>query len=75
MKLGNNTLEIKQEDDMSEYLIVLHAHRPTRAQLGELDMVKTVDERWTYFLDTLSARATPGKVLGTTTPGDVIGVS
>lgn len=74
MKPGNNILEIRQQDDLSEYLIVLHAHRPTRAQLAEFDVVKTADEHWKCFLDVLSARVIPGKVVGTTTAG-VVGSS
>lgn len=73
MKPGNNTLEIRQQGDLSEYLVVLHAHNPTRAQLAELDVVKTVDERWKHFLDALSARAVPGKIRSTP-PAGVVGV-
>ncbi|KAH0832837.1 hypothetical protein J3R83DRAFT_11764 [Lanmaoa asiatica] len=69
MKPGNNTLEIRQQDDLSEYLVVLHAHRPTRAQLAELDVVKTADEQWKWFLDALSMRAAPGKMLSTAVVG------
>lgn len=73
MKPGNNTLEIRQQGDLSEYLVVLHAHHPTRAQLAELDMVKTVDEHWKRLLDALSAPAVPGKMLSTP-PACVVGV-
>lgn len=73
MRLGHNTLEIRQQGDLSEYLVVLHAHHPTRAQLVELDAIKTADERWKRFLDVLSAQAVQGKVLGTT-PAGVVGV-
>ncbi|KAI9568165.1 hypothetical protein HD554DRAFT_2100326 [Boletus coccyginus] len=73
MKPGNNTLEIRQQGDLSEYLVVLHAHNPTRGQLAELDVVKTVDERWKQFLDALSARAAPGKIRSTP-PAGVVGV-
>jgi hypothetical protein len=73
MKPGNNTLEIKQQGDLSEYLVVLHAHHPTRAQLAELDMVKTVDEHWQRLLDALSTRAVPGKMLSIS-PACVVGV-
>lgn len=62
MKLGNNTLEIVQKDDLSEYLIVLHAHPPTRTQLADLEVVRGADERWERFLDVLSGRVASGKV-------------
>lgn len=63
MQLGDSTLEISQKDDLSEYLVVLHAHRPTRAQLAELDAIKVVDQRWKRFLDVISARVVPEKTL------------
>lgn len=72
MKQGNNTLEIRQWDDLSEYLIVFHAHRPTRMQLAELDEVKTSDERWRCFLDALSVRGARGKTPSTATAGVVM---
>ena len=73
MRPGTNTLEIRQQGDLSEYLVVLHAHHPTRGQLAELDVVKVVDERWKQFLDAVSARAVPGKMLGSA-PAGVVGV-
>lgn len=73
MKPGTNTLEIRQQGDLSEYVVVLHAHHPTQAQLAELDVVRTADERWKRFLDVLSARVVPGKPLGTT-PAGIAGV-
>lgn len=74
MRPGNNTLEIRQRDDLSEYLVVFHAHRPTRAQLAGLDAVKTAGERWKRFLDVVSGRAVPGKMLGDA-PAGIFGVS
>ncbi|KAF8123402.1 hypothetical protein EV363DRAFT_1547595 [Boletus edulis] len=73
MKPGNNTLEITQHGDMSEYMVVFHAHHPTRAQLAEFDVVKIADERWKRFLEVLSARAMPENMMGTA-PAGAIGV-
>ena len=74
MKPGNNTLEMRQNSDLSEYLIVLHAHRPTRAQLAELDVVKSTDERWKRLLDVLSGRTIPRETCGNI-PAGVVGGS
>lgn len=71
MNSGNNTLQINQQGDLSDYLLVLYAHRPTRAQLTEIDVVRDADERWRHFLDALSARVVPGKVPDTTAAGVV----
>ncbi|KAH7920893.1 hypothetical protein BV22DRAFT_1050031 [Leucogyrophana mollusca] len=53
-QLGKNTLLINQLCDASEYMFVLHAHYPTRAQLAALAAEKRrMDEQWAQSLSAL----------------------
>ncbi|KAI6033399.1 hypothetical protein EDC04DRAFT_2208720 [Pisolithus marmoratus] len=52
---GENTLQIIQYGDLSDYVFVIHAHHPTGAQLAELRTIHAADQKWRTFLDSMCA--------------------
>ncbi|KAL4064584.1 hypothetical protein J3A83DRAFT_4100971, partial [Scleroderma citrinum] len=58
IRLGDNSLQIVQYGDLSDYAFVLHAHHPTKAQLRDLSKIHTANEQWESFLESLSSPVT-----------------
>lgn len=46
IKSGENAFSVVQQSDMSNYMFVLHAHHPTKAQLGHLASCRQKREDW-----------------------------
>ncbi|KAG6832734.1 hypothetical protein H0H92_012306 [Tricholoma furcatifolium] len=49
MCLGENVIGLKQSGDMTPYVFVLRMHRPTGAQLEELERRRQKDRDWNNF--------------------------
>lgn len=50
---GENSVEISQYGDLSDYIFVIHAHHPTKPQLVELEKTIAANEGWRSFLKDL----------------------
>lgn len=49
MKLDDNSFQIVQYGDLSDYAFVFHAHHPTQAQLAHLNKIRAANEQWKTF--------------------------
>ncbi|RDB21025.1 hypothetical protein Hypma_011394 [Hypsizygus marmoreus] len=46
LRIGENFVELVQHGDMSEYIFVLRAHHPTRAQIQQVEHRRNKDRDW-----------------------------
>lgn len=58
MKLDDNSFQIVQYGDLSDYAFVFHAHHPTPAQLVHLNKICAANEQWKTFVDSLCSPVT-----------------
>lgn len=54
LTVGRNVIKLSQTRDMSQYIFVLHAHCPTRAQLQEVDGRRRRDGKWQEWVGHMS---------------------
>jgi len=51
---GKNAIKLNQTTDMSQYIFVLHSHRPTQAQLQEVNGRRLRDKEWQEWVRHMS---------------------
>jgi hypothetical protein len=52
---GRNQIQLQQTADFRHFLFVLHAHRPTRQQLEQLQQYEYQTKEWRQFLEKFAA--------------------
>lgn len=58
MKLDDNSFQIVQYGDLSDYAFVFHAHHPTQAQLAHLNKIRAANEQWKMFVGSFCSPVT-----------------
>ncbi|TFK42792.1 hypothetical protein BDQ12DRAFT_676807 [Crucibulum laeve] len=54
LSVGKNSIELDQRKDLSEYMLVLHAHHPTHAQVLEVDRRHKRQMEWQKWAQYIS---------------------